>query len=720
MTMTRFHRWLHACFLALATAVLFAPGAVAAPFEPPTPGTRIATLTPAPASGGAPAVLSCIGNGTRQRTVDLLVASHGIALQPRIAGGVAGAAAFWRADDGTAEEFTQFCLEHFIADPASRSAAVKNLSAKLEAIWGHYHCVSRTLSEPIELDRGGDPTPIDHLFARWSPYTHFDEDLFAQKIAFFVLLNFPNIPLAEKLRDGPGWTREQWAMARLGDLVQQRVPGEVNRDISKVAVDNDNYINEYNIHTDRLTHRGLPLFKTNEALITHWGLRDEIKAQYAAPDAMPRQQALWHVLMRIADGTVPRQVIGKRNLHWDPEANVLTKEHGETVAVAPEGDDRYAHWLAVFHAQRQADPFSPSAPTVVARTFDLARQIPVEEVERLLLSVIQSPLASDVATLIGKRLGRPLQPFDIWYPGFKGGRDRDEEEISKLTRARYPNVASFQADLPNLYRRLQFTDAQIASLTPYIAIESSRGAGHAMQAMMRTDQAHLRTRIATDGMDYKGFNIAIHELGHCTEQTFSLQGIDQYLLNSVPNSACTECFAFVFQSRDLDLLGIARPDPQATHLRALDTFWNSWEMAGVSLLDLRAWQWLYAHPTATAAEFRAEVLRLARNLWNTHYAPILGGTDAPMLAVYSHMLTNPLYLSDYLIGHLIAFQIETHVEGKQLGAEMERMCRLGCVTPRQWMINAVGSDVSAEPLFAASRAALHALAGTGTGSGSSR
>ena len=40
-----------------------------------------------------------------------------------------------------------------------------------------------------------------------------------------------------------------------------------------------------------------------------------------------------------------------------------------------------------------------------------------------------------------------------------------------------------------------------------------------MGAVRRQDRAHLRTRIGAGGMDYKGYNIAVHELGH----TFTLR-----------------------------------------------------------------------------------------------------------------------------------------------------------------------------------------------------
>ena len=68
-------------------------------------------------------------------------------------------------------------------------------------------------------------------------------------------------------------------------------------------------------------------------------------------------------------------------------------------------------------------------------------------------------------------------------------------------------------------------------------------------------------------MDYKGFNIAIHELGHNVEQVFSMSRIDHTLLEGVPNTGFTEAFAFLFQARDLELLGQSKADPQAAALQ---------------------------------------------------------------------------------------------------------------------------------------------------------
>ncbi|MFQ6093332.1 MAG: hypothetical protein ACE5OR_11800 [bacterium] len=55
-------------------------------------------------------------------------------------------------------------------------------------------------------------------------------------------------------------------------------------------------------------------------------------------------------------------------------------------------------------------------------------------------------------------------------------------------------------------------------------------------------------------MNYKGYNIALHEFGHNVEQVFSLNRVDHTLLRGVPNTAFTEGFAFGLQPRDLLLI----------------------------------------------------------------------------------------------------------------------------------------------------------------------
>ena len=238
-------------------------------------------------------------------------------------------------------------------------------------------------------------------------------------------------------------------------------------------------------------------------------------------------------------------------------------------------------------------------------------------------------------------------------------------------------------------------------------VHPARGSGHASRAELKGYKSYLRTRVERDGMNYKGYNIAVHEMGHCVEQVFSLYEVDHTLLSGVPNNAFTEALAMVMQARDLELLGLGRPDAEAERLLALDDFWATYEIAGVALVDVGVWHWLYQNPKATPAALRQAVVRIARDVWNRYYAPVLGGRDVPLLAIYSHMIEEPLYLPDYPLGHIIAAQIEEQVrKAGALGPEFERMARYGSVAPDLWMQNAVGEPVSAGALLRAAEAAL--------------
>jgi oligoendopeptidase F len=231
-----------------------------------------------------------------------------------------------------------------------------------------------------------------------------------------------------------------------------------------------------------------------------------------------------------------------------------------------------------------------------------------------------------------------------------------------------------------------------------------------MGAQRRGDNAHLRTRLAWDGMDYKGFNIAVHEMGHNVEQTFSLVNVDHWLLNGVPNTAFTEALAFVFQAQDLRLLGQSAPNAKALAEKTLNDFWGAYEIAGVGLVDTAVWHWLYDHPTATPAQLREAVLGIARDVWNRYYAPVLGQRDSVLLGIYSHMISSFLYLPDYPIGHMIAFQIEHEIERSgNLGQTFERMATQGRLTPDLWMQQATGHPVGPEALLEATAKALKAL-----------
>jgi hypothetical protein len=325
----------------------------------------------------------------------------------------------------------------------------------------------------------------------------------------------------------------------------------------------------------------------------------------------------------------------------------------------------------------------------------------------MLVEVLSSPLMPRVAALIESRLGRPLEPFDIWYNGFRPRGTYTEAQLDEITRRKYPTADAFAADLPNILTGLGFTSERAKYLSERIAVDPARGAGHAWGAARRGDKARLRTRVGKDGMDYKGYNIAVHELGHNVEQTFSLYDVPFHGLNGVPNTAFTEALAFVFQDRDLELLGLSKPDAMTDAYGVLDDFWGALEISAVALVDMRVWRWMYAHPEAAPAELREATLQIARDVWNEYFAKVFGRRDVVLLAVYSHMISSGLYLPDYPIGVMIALQIKQQVRRKgDLGGEFERMSRQGRLTPDLWMERATGAPVGPAALLAATEEAL--------------
>ena len=101
---------------------------------------------------------------------------------------------------------------------------------------------------------------------------------------------------------------------------------------------------------------------------------------------------------------------------------------------------------------------------------------------------------------------------------------------------------------------------------------------------------------------------------------------------------------------------------------------------------------------------------LARGVWNRYYAPVFKRRDVVLLAVYSHMIDYPLYLPNYPLGHMIAFQIEEQIEkAGRIGPEFERMATAGNIAPDLWMKRATGAPVGPDALLKATQKALTAL-----------
>jgi hypothetical protein len=650
-----------------------------------------------------------------------LVAQYGDGQRQRAERGLKQTAEFWRAEDGDARTFEEFVRQNFAGTQADIDTLFTRYETLLEQLDGHMLEIIRAFRTQSDLDLG-PVMPYDQVFAGYDPSAHANDDLFANKLAFVVLLNFPLTTLDERLKEGAGWTRRQWAEVRLAQRFSRRVPASVNLAIGEAVAHAEQYIAEYNIWMHHLLDdKGQRLFPPRMRLLSHWNLRDEIKAEYGTPDALERQRMIQRVMEDIVNQTIPKVVIDNPAVDWNPYTNEVRpsseKDYdgparpAQDITNSPEPNTRYATLLAEFRAFKGMDPYSPSAPTHIARKFDEERELPESRVRKMFERVLTSPLVPKVAALIEKRLGRPLEPFDIWYAGFKPHGTYTEPQLDQITRKKYPTPEAYHQDMPRMFEALGFTPAKAEYLASNIVVDPARGSGHAWGAQLRTALAHLRTRVGPNGMDYKGYNIAVHEMGHNVEQTFSLKEMDHWLLNGVPNTAFTEAIAFVFQGKDLELLGLASPSPESEALKTLNDFWATYEMSGVALVDMGVWHWMYEHPDASPAELKSATVRIATDTWNQYYAPVFHRRDVVLLAIYSHMIESNLYLPDYPIGFFIARQLEEHMRkvGK-IGPEVERVARQGRIAPDLWMEGATGTPVGPDALLAAAERALAAVA----------
>ncbi len=336
----------------------------------------------------------------------------------KIEKGVKQMAPLWTEKDGDAKEFKKFCITNFVKPGDEQKILFDRLSTDFEVLIGHFNKVSLDLKISLHLDKG-DILPIDEIFGGYDPSAHFTEDFFQNKIAFIVILNFPFYTLKEKEELGPSWSRLEWAYAKMGDLFTSRVPAELIQNFSDALTASDTYIALYNIYVGKLVNDKMKtFFPADLKLITHWGLRDELKSHYADKDGLEKQKMIYEVMKKIVSQEIPTEVINKNDYQWNPSTNKLYKDSKE-VSGTPEKNTRYQYFLTNFKTASAIDKYNPQFPTYIQRKFDGEMQLTQEEVEKLFIDFISSPTVKNVATLISTRLNRKLQPFDIWYDGFK-------------------------------------------------------------------------------------------------------------------------------------------------------------------------------------------------------------------------------------------------------------------------------------------------------------
>src|SRR3977135_1983105 len=89
-------------------------------------------------------------------------------------------------------------------------------------------------------------------------------------------------------------------------------------------------------------------------------------------------------------------------------------------------------------------------PPLIERRCNENPEIPEARVKGMLEAVLASPLVPRVGALIEKRLGRPLEPFDIWYNGFRPRGQYTEAQLDEIVAKRYPTAEAYKKDIPSI------------------------------------------------------------------------------------------------------------------------------------------------------------------------------------------------------------------------------------------------------------------------------
>ncbi|MBL9148000.1 MAG: hypothetical protein JNM94_04835 [Phycisphaerae bacterium] len=637
--------------------------------------------------------------------VDAIVARHGAAERTRAEAGVRRVRERWTAQDGNAETFDRFCVDHYV--PAAKAnELLDRLEAGMTWIGGHLYELRRHLRRFSDM-RVERIDAIDDVLATFDPAPDLSDQWYRQKLAFVALLNFDRPALDRMLSEGDAWSPARWAEARLTQAFPPRIPAELNDRARAVNHRANRFVSEFHVPVGTLVDAtGARRFEKGRKLVAHWLVREAIKSGYAAENGLAMQRALAWTMARHIDGTIPRAVMdSSSDADWDPARNTL----GGAPATETVGLTRYQIWLERRDIAFEYDRHYTDYPTAIRRKCELEREIPEREVERVLVELLSSPVRRDLAAFLRTRIGRPLEAFDIYCDEFV--QQRPIEELDRRVKERIGDGASMERRLPEILMSLGYDAKDAEFFGARIRVEIARGAGHAVRPGVPELPAWLRTSTLEGNLGWDGFDTAMHELGHTLEQVISTHFAPRPALRNVPNTACTEAFAFLYQSLARKALGLVTPEEErlAFDYDSVQTFASACQIAGPSLLELRVWNWIYANPTADAAALRNEVLRVADDIWRTYYEQDFGPDPYRLLAAYQHMLSHPLYLPDYALGHIMSHQIRSFVRSRDLAAETKRICSIGRVTPDLWMRRAVGRGISAAALEADAKAALARL-----------
>lgn len=633
-----------------------------------------------------------------QKVIQQLVKLHGARNRKDIERGVKAAHRVWNVKKHGEAKFEAFCLEQYVPPGKARNQLLERLDEFHNSIAGN-------MGMSVKVARAGQDiadrplTPAETVLASFSPDIHLSEDYRDANIAALAQLNFGT----DDRR--PPRNRPAWAARRMGDLGRTVVPAPLLASMTEAQSRVDRFISSYNLHLDRIDFGDRRVkFPRGTKLISHWGLRDFMMEQNGQPDALVKQRAILGIMERVVDGEIPAEILDNPEASWSlPDRKV--KVGSKSLPARGHGALRWQQFREVWKQIRKIDPYRRTG-NLIDEKFEIEREVSEKKIVKILTDILSSPHAVRVANFISDQLGRPLEPFDIYY------RDFVKEGVGKKPlrfdiRKRYPTAQALQDAIPDILVKMGWKRPRARWIGSKIRVDNGRSAGHAWSPRCPEDLQLLRVRVDPGGCSEMSFETFMHELGHCVEGVLSSYELDYKCLWSVPNTSFTEGFAFTFQDRTDELLG--RGKQPVSDRQIIQRFWQPFEIGGSALTEIRFFHWLYENPSATAAQMQKAIRRIGDELWEEFYARIFGPKSHGLMSIYSHMLWGDFYLAEYPLGYVIAYQIQKHLEKRKLPEEMERMCAQGSIYPESWMKAAVGSEISVKPLLDDTRKALDSL-----------
>jgi hypothetical protein len=641
-----------------------------------------------------------------------LISRHGTETASRIEKGVSRLAQIWDLSDGNTDRFREFCIENFLSDDELKEN-LPRIAENLILTGGSLSVIRSKMNEPYAF------TDVKELHAdRFFRKTVPSYNPYTSELAYFLKLNFPEWSLDEKRQLNAGWSRDQWIMNAIGSYYPGR---EVvrNATLSSKQSEFRRYIDNYFFDMHRIMDaKGNYPFNEVTSLHCHRGLRDNIKEEYTKKGGFERQKLTGEVLTKVFTGEVPVDFLTDKNTRWNPYKNELYTIEGKKLKkiseYTREDDLRYEGLKNLFLIEQAVDSAYGNGSTYITRTFENAN-LTVDETEKLIIEILESPLAEEVSRLVEKRLKRKLHPFDVWYSGFQEQSYYSAGFLDSLTRARYPDPESLEDNIKDILMKMGFPEEEAVTIGTSVDVHSVVSGGYSNQPPVQGGKALLTTMFGERGLDYKGYRVAMHELGHVVCGVYSTINADNFLLAGVPTGGITEGFAEVLAYKNIEGLGLfPYSEQEKKHLLALATYWYLYEMGGNALTEIRTWKWMYNNPQATVNELKNAIIGISAGVWNSYFSENFGGSrDCSILSVYNHFISGDLYLFNYFIGGIVSYQLADAFGKDELAPGLKRSCLEGVTLPELWMQKSVGSGFSLTPLFNGVSSAVEYYSGPG-------